>query len=70
MLDHNAADRGTTDDADRKSSAKTPALRWRYPIVRAITSSPTVADGVVHIGSGDKNARRPTAVPTRRVRLF
>ncbi|MFD0629370.1 hypothetical protein ACFQ2K_48965 [Streptomyces sanglieri] len=35
-----------------------------------MTSSPTVADGVVHIGSGDKNARRPTAVPTRRVRLF
>ncbi|MFB6876424.1 PQQ-binding-like beta-propeller repeat protein [Streptomyces sp. NPDC056323] len=51
LFDQNAADHESPD----ATSGNAASLRWRYTTGDAVTSSPTVADGVVYIGSDDKN---------------
>jgi outer membrane protein assembly factor BamB len=44
---------GASNDSTCAVDASTGALLWSYPTGNVATSSPTVADGVVYVGSGD-----------------
>jgi len=43
------------DGAIYSLDAQTSALRWRFQTDGPVTSSPTVVDGVVYIGSTDRH---------------
>ncbi|WP_336113306.1 outer membrane protein assembly factor BamB family protein [Streptomyces sp. PTD9-10] len=58
LYDHNTSDdHNTSADHDNPVDHTTtdPRLRWRYATDNAVMSSPTVAGGVVYVGSDDKN---------------
>ncbi|MCK4316037.1 MAG: PQQ-binding-like beta-propeller repeat protein, partial [Anaerolineae bacterium] len=46
---------GSVDGAIYSLDAQTSALRWRFQTDGPVTSSPTVVDGVVYIGSTDRH---------------
>ncbi|MFF4546569.1 PQQ-binding-like beta-propeller repeat protein [Streptomyces sp. NPDC001406] len=50
LFDHNTTDHKPPEVA---SKSRDPRRRWRYATGDVVTSSPTVADGVVYIGSTD-----------------
>jgi outer membrane protein assembly factor BamB len=45
---------GSVDGAIYSLDAKTGNLRWRFQTDSPVTSSPTIVDGVVYVGSTDR----------------